>query len=158
MSPALFGVALAAALGAGLNGGVFFAFSAFVMPALQRLPAAQGIAAMQSINVTAVRPPLMVALFGTAALCVVLIAWAIVAWDGPSPWLIAGGALFLLGTIAVTIAGNVPINDAVAALDPHAPAAAQAWTDHARDWNLWNHVRAVAGVGAAAAFTVALTV
>jgi uncharacterized membrane protein len=100
----------------------------------------------------------MVALFGTAALCVVLIAWAIVAWNGPSPWLIAGGALFLLGTIAVTIGGNVPINDAVAALDPHAPAAAQAWTDHARDWNLWNHVRAVAGVAAAAAFTVALTV
>jgi uncharacterized membrane protein len=50
MSPALFGVALAAALGAGLNGGVFFAFSGFVMPALQRLPAAQGIAAMQSIT------------------------------------------------------------------------------------------------------------
>jgi uncharacterized membrane protein len=32
-------------------GGIFFAFSAFVMKALDRLPPAQGIAAMQSINV-----------------------------------------------------------------------------------------------------------
>ena len=158
MSPALFGVVLAAALGAGVNGGVFFAFSAFVMPALQRLPAGQGIAAMQSVNVTAVRAPFMAVLFGTAALCLVLIVRALAARDASSPWLIAGGALFLLGTIVVTIAGNVPINDAVAALDPHAPGAAQAWTDHARDWSLWNHARALAGVGAAAAFTVALTV
>ena len=41
---------LATTLGCGLNAGVFFAFSTFVMPALKRLPAAQGIAAMQSIN------------------------------------------------------------------------------------------------------------
>ncbi len=158
MSPALFGVALAAAVGAGVNGGVFFAFSSFVMPALRRLPDADGIAAMQSVNVTAVRPVFMSVLFGTAALCLVLIAWAIVSWDDASPWLIAGGALFLLGVIGVTIAANVPINDAVAALDPHAPGAARAWTDHARDWTLWNHVRAVAGAAAAVAFTVALTV
>lgn len=56
---------VAAVLGCGLNAGVFFAFSGFVMAALRRLPAPQGIAAMQSINVTAVRPPLMAALFGT---------------------------------------------------------------------------------------------
>jgi hypothetical protein len=41
---------LGTALGCGLLAGVFFAFSAFVMPALRRLPASQGIAAMQSIN------------------------------------------------------------------------------------------------------------
>ena len=57
----------------------------------------------------------------------------------------------------VTIAGNVPINDALAALDPHAPGAARAWAEHAHDWTPWNHVRTLAGVGAAAAFTVALT-
>jgi uncharacterized membrane protein len=43
-------VILFAALGSGLVGGVFFAFSTFVMRALARVPAAQGIAAMQSIN------------------------------------------------------------------------------------------------------------
>jgi hypothetical protein len=40
-----------AALGSGLVAGIFFAFSAFLMTALSRLPPLQGIAAMQSINV-----------------------------------------------------------------------------------------------------------
>src|SRR4029453_8846365 len=39
------------ALGSGLVAGIFFAFSNFVMKALARVPAAQGIAAMKSINV-----------------------------------------------------------------------------------------------------------
>jgi hypothetical protein len=43
---------LVSVLGCGLIGGVFFAFSTFVMKALASLPPAQGIAAMQSINVT----------------------------------------------------------------------------------------------------------
>ena len=45
-----------AALGCGLNAGVFFAFSSFVMKALARLQPALGIAAMQSINLVAVTP------------------------------------------------------------------------------------------------------
>ena len=61
-----------AAIGSALVGGVWFTFSGFVMPALARLPAAEGVAAMQSINVKAVTPPLMLAMFGTAAA-----AWAI---------------------------------------------------------------------------------
>src|SRR5258705_6992637 len=47
-------VTFGTALGAGLVAGVFFAFSSFVMAALARLPPAQAIAAMQSINVTVV--------------------------------------------------------------------------------------------------------
>ena len=58
------------AIGCGLVGGVFFAFSTFVMQGLGRLPAPQGAAAMQAINVTAVTPVFMAALFGTAAVCI----------------------------------------------------------------------------------------
>lgn len=60
-------------------GGVFFAFSGFVLGGLARLPYQQGIKAMQSINVTATRPPLMLALFGSALLCAALIVrgWTI---------------------------------------------------------------------------------
>jgi uncharacterized membrane protein len=49
-------VTFGTALGCGLIAGVFFAFSTFVMPALARLPAAQGIAAMNAINVAAITP------------------------------------------------------------------------------------------------------
>ena len=37
--------------GSALVAGVFFAFSSFVMKVLARVPSAEGIAAMQSINV-----------------------------------------------------------------------------------------------------------
>ena len=40
-----------ALLGSAVIGGVFFAFSSFVMKALSRAPSNEGIAAMQSINV-----------------------------------------------------------------------------------------------------------
>jgi len=40
---------LVAALGCGLVAGIFFVFPTFIMKALARIPAAQGIAAMQSI-------------------------------------------------------------------------------------------------------------
>ena len=57
----LFVLTLFAALGCGVVAGVFFAFSTFVMRALARLPARQGIAAMQAINVAAVTPAFMMA-------------------------------------------------------------------------------------------------
>jgi uncharacterized membrane protein len=38
-----------ALLGSALIGGIYFAFSSFVMKALARMPSAEGIAAMQSI-------------------------------------------------------------------------------------------------------------
>jgi uncharacterized membrane protein len=62
----LFGLKLVTALGCGLVGGVFFAFSTFVMRALARLQPKEGIAAMQSINITVINPWFMTALFGTA--------------------------------------------------------------------------------------------
>jgi uncharacterized membrane protein len=65
-------LALASGLGCGLNAGVFFAFSSFVMKALARLPPAQGIAAMNSINVAVITPVFMTALFGTSAACLLL--------------------------------------------------------------------------------------
>ena len=94
MSTPLVVLTVATAIGSAAVGGVFFAFSTFVMPALRRLPAAQGIAAMQSINVTALLPPLMLLMFGTALACVALIVVAVV--DG-SPWLVAGAAVYLVG-------------------------------------------------------------
>lgn len=63
------GLIVGSALGCGVAGGAFFAFSTFIMRALARLPAPQGIAAMQSINVVVITPLFMMALFGTGAAC-----------------------------------------------------------------------------------------
>ena len=52
----LFTLTLITALGCGLVAGILYAFSSSVMKALARLPSAQGIAAMQSINVAVFNP------------------------------------------------------------------------------------------------------
>ena len=136
------------ALGCAIAAGALFAFSAFVMSALLRLPAPQGIAAMQSINVRAVTTAFMAALFGPALGCAVLAVDALA--GGGEPLVIAGAVLYLLGTIGVTIAGNVPLNDALARLDPDGAGAADAWRAYTRRWMALNHARVTAGVAAAA--------
>ena len=159
MSGVLYAATLATALGSGLNAGVFFAFSTFVMPALKRLPAAHGIAAMQSINILAVTPAFMAALFGTAVACLGLVAWAVISsGERPTALVIAGGALYLVGTIGVTIACNVPLNDGLAMLHPQAAGAASRWAEYVTKWTAWNHVRTVAALAAAAVLTAALRV
>jgi uncharacterized membrane protein len=129
------------------------------MEALARLPAAPGIAAMQSINVVAVTPAFMTALFGTAVACVALVVWALVDWhDSFGPYLLAGGALYLTGTIGLTMGYHVPRNNALEAVDPASPDAEADWRRYVTDWTRWNHVRVVAGVAAAAGFAGALLV
>src|SRR5918992_1277280 len=125
MDGALFALTLVTALGCGLSAGALFAFSSFVMKALARLPAVQGIAAMQSINVMAVTPAFMTALFGTAVACVALAVWALADWDASfGPYLLAGSGLYLAGTIGLTMAYHVPRNDALATVEPTSPEAA----------------------------------
>ena len=152
--------AIITALGCGLVGGVFFAFSTFVMGALRRLQPqpAQGIAAMQSINVTVITPAFMFALFGTAIACVGLIVWAVVSpGEWPAAEVVVGAALYLLGTIGTTMAGNVPMNDRLADLKPGDDAAAAYWDEYVTRWTAWNHVRTAAALAAAAVLTVAIT-
>jgi uncharacterized membrane protein len=157
MSGAVDAIALATALGCGLSAGALFAFSAFVMNGLQRLPPAQGIAAMQSINITAITPAFMTALFGTAALCLGLSIWAVTSWDDDrAPWTLAAGALYLIGVIGVTMTANVPRNNRLAALAPDGAGAGEQWRHYVRTWTAWNHVRTLAGVAASALLIVAV--
>jgi uncharacterized membrane protein len=157
MDGALFVVTLVTALGCALSAGALFAFSSFVMPALARLPAPQGIAAMQSINVKAVTPAFMAALFGSAIACVVLAIWALVDWDGSySPWLLVGSGLYLAGPIGLTMGYHVPRNNALAAVEPSAPDAEARWRRYVVEWTRGNHLRVAAGLAAAAALIGAI--
>src|SRR5688500_11020849 len=128
MDDLLVALTLVTALGCGLSAGALFAFSSFVMRALARLPTAQGIAAMQSINVVAATPVFMTALFGTAVACLVLAVWTLADWhDSFGPYLLAGSALYLAGTIGLTMAYHVPRNNALAAIEPTSHDAEARW-------------------------------
>ena len=145
------------ALGCGLIAGAFFAFSTFVMKALGRLPAAQGIAAMQSINIVVINPIFMTAMFGTGVACFALAVLSVFKWYQPGTgYLLAGGLLYITGTILVTILFNVPRNDALASVNPTSAEGVTLWSNYLSSWTNWNHVRTMASLVAAALFTVAL--
>jgi uncharacterized membrane protein len=153
----LFALTLFSALGCGLVAGAFFAFSTFVMNALGRLHPAQGIAAMQSINIAVINPLCGVAFLGTAAACVFLTVFSILKWREPGAvYVLVGSLLYLIGAVLVTIVFNVPRNDALAAVDPVSAEGASLWAGYVSGWTAWNHVRTAAAFAAAAALTIAL--
>lgn len=152
-----FALILAAALGTGLVGGAFYAFSSFIMRALGQLPVRDGLAAMQAINVAAIRPPFMLGFVGTALLAVGTLGMAALRWHAAgSPFTIAGAALYLVGCFGLTIARNVPLNNALATLDPANPTSAARWTAYLVTWTTWNHVRTIASLAASTAFIFGL--
>jgi uncharacterized membrane protein len=159
MNGLLFVLTLLAALGCAMMAGVFFAFSAFVMKALARLPGELGVAAMQAINVAAVTFAFMAALFGTAAACGALAVWALFAWDERfAPYLLVGSTLYLIGTILLTIVYHVPRNEALARVEPRGAGAEIHWRRYLSGWTAWNHLRAATALAAAATLTIALHV
>ena len=145
------GLTIATALACMLATGALFAFSAFVMGALDRLAPEHGLLAMQSINRRAVTPAFMTALFAPAAACVV------VAIGDGGTLASAGAALYLLGPVGITIAGNVPLNDALARIDPDSAGAAERWREYARRWTALNHLRVVLGVAGASRASASLS-
>jgi uncharacterized membrane protein len=149
---------LSSALGCGLVAGVFFGFSTFVMKALEQLPPAQGIAAMQAINVTVINPWFMVVLFGTVPICILLAVSAVSRWQEPGTvYLLAGSLLYFGGTILVTMMCNVPLNDTLATTNPARAGATDVWSNFVSNWTAWNHVRTAAALGASVLFILALT-
>ena len=148
---------LVTAVGAGLIGGVFFAFSSFVMPALKRLPAAEGTRAMQMINVTVLNWHFLGTFFGTALFGLACAAIAIWQWDHPGAGLaLYGGLTYVLGTFAVTAACNVPRNEALARTEAGTPEADALWQRYLVEWTYWNHVRTAAAIAACAELIVSV--
>jgi uncharacterized membrane protein len=146
-----------AALGSGLIGGVFFAFSTFIMAGLARIAPPQGIAAMQSINVTVLNPWFLLPFVGMAVISALLAVSGFFDLDETGAVLrISGSALYLIGTFLVTGALNVPRNDALAAVDPGSAEGADVWKRYLSEWTTWNTVRTIAALAGAAVFTVSL--
>jgi uncharacterized membrane protein len=146
-----------AAIGSGLIAGTFFAFSTFVLKALAKISAPSGIAAMQSINIVVINPLFLGVFMGTAVACVVSISGAALRWQKlGSGWLVIGALLYLVGTFAVTVVGNVPLNTSLATLSPTDPASQSQWSAYVSRWGMWNHVRTLAAMAAMGSFVAAL--
>ena len=145
------------ALGTALLAGNFFAFSAFLLKALNGLTAERGIVAMQAIT-AATRGSVSAALFfGTAALCALLAAAALYRWGAPGSCTLLAGALFyLLGAFPVTMLRSIPLNRVLAGAAPDAKDARAQWNRYRSAWSLWNHARTALALAACASLILAL--
>lgn len=143
------------AVGSGIIGGVFFAFSTFVLGALQRLPAAHGIAAMQSINRVVLNPAFLGVFLVTALTSVFLvITWFLQMASG---YALTAALLYLLGTFGTTILGNVPLNERLEKFQSETSEAAEFWKVYCRRWTLLNHLRTLAAIAATATLFIGRT-
>ncbi|MDP4510985.1 MULTISPECIES: anthrone oxygenase family protein [unclassified Nonomuraea] len=118
----------------GALAGLFYTFSMSVMPGLNAIAPAQAEEAMRSINRKILNPWLYIPFLGSplAALATGLLAGAPAA-----VWFFAAAAVGFVGSFLVTVAINVPMNNAV-------DAGTMAWKDYSRRWTAWNTLRAVA--------------
>jgi uncharacterized membrane protein len=101
-----------AATTTALMAGLFYAYSCSVNPGLSRLADAPYLAAMQSIKRAILNPLFFIGFMGTALL-LPLNTW--INYGQPiyiRYWLLLSASLvYLIGVIAVTMLGNVPLNE-----------------------------------------------
>jgi len=137
-------VLVAATMTTGVVTGVFFLYATTIMPALHKLDDKTFVASFQAMDRAIINPLFMGSLFGA------LILMAVAAFQhrgqalrGALPWLVVATVLYFIG-IVVTMAVNVPLNDAMkAAGDPdHIANIAKVRDDfHEGRWVAWNIVR-----------------
>ncbi len=150
---------IASLLGAAIIGGGLFVFSSFIMKSLSQLPAAQGIAAMQSINVVVINVSFIGTFMGTAALSVAIL-FVSFGEAGSVAGMLAnvGAVLYLVGTFLVTVRGNVPLNNKLADAAADDPSSVALWEDYLVRWTRLNTLRTAASLAAVVCFAVALSI
>jgi uncharacterized membrane protein len=145
------------AIGCGLLAGVYFAFSTFIMTALGRIEQVHGVSAMNSMNATILGSLFMPFFFGTTLASLILIITGLVRRGEPGAMpMLAGGLVYVVGMFLCTIVFNVPLNNALAGVDPASEAAASLWAHYLKDWTFWNHVRTISSAASSALYIAAI--
>ena len=70
--------------------------------------------------------------------------------------MLAGGLIYIAGMFLCTILFNVPLNNALSAVDPASRTAAPVWARYLKEWTLWNHVRTLSSTAASALYIAAI--
>jgi len=144
--------------GSGLVAGIFFAFSNFVMAALGKVTPEQGIRAMQTINITVLNRGFIGLFLGTAAGYLILTIVALTgSYEANSLYLFAGAALYLVGSLLVTVIFNIPLNDSLAAIKADSSEGEKLWAKYLERWTQWNSVRTFASFAAMISLLFAVT-
>jgi uncharacterized membrane protein len=138
---------IAAIVAAGLQAGTYYVWACGVMPGLARADDRTFVTALNQMNQAIVNPVFMLTFLGAP-----ILAAAAVATGTPAvrPWLIAGLAL-AVATVAITVGGNIPLNDALGRVTSTTDtdlAAGRAAFETA--WLRWNVLRTLTSTAALA--------
>jgi uncharacterized membrane protein len=141
-----------------LIGGVFLAFSDFIMRSLANTTGSGGIAAMQTINREVFRWIFMTLFIGLVPVSAILAGYGLVALPQPAGLLVAlAGGLYIAACFGTTALFNVPLNNALADMEPSGEATVEFWNHtYLPRWTFWNSVRAMACVASSALLLIAL--
>lgn len=145
-----------ALVGSALMAGVFFTFSAFVMQALAKLPAGEGIRAMRTINQVILNPWFLSSFLGTALLSACIGLFSILGNQARgSIWFLLAAALYFFGTFLITGIKNVPMNNQLESIDDR--NAKDYWRHYLKKWTAFNHIRTVTSLVAVLFYAVGLS-
>lgn len=157
MSMIICGLLWFSVISIGLMGGVYFTFSAFVMRSLDVIEKPAGMLAMQSINRIIQRSAFLPLFFASTLVCIALAIVAALDLSEPAALAtLAGSLLYVVGMFVVTVAFNVPLNNALEAANADSPDGDAMWRRYMQRWTVWNHVRTLSCTGAFALLILAL--
>jgi uncharacterized membrane protein len=131
----------------GLMAGLFYAWSISVTPGLAKIDDATYLRAFQSMNRAILNPLFFVVFFGLVILLPVLSYFSFQTSISNQYWyVLAATILYFIGIMAVTIGGNIPLNNALEALQIESMTTEQ--MDEFRKsfenkWNRLNLIRAI---------------
>ena len=123
----------------GFLGGVYFAFSFFVMQSLNEIDNKEAIKAMSSINLVILKSPFMILFFFSSFIALALFLKSIFAYEILSSRGFAS-LVFLIGMFLCTAIKNVPLNDKLASFNDSLSPEIE-WNYYYKNWIMWNHVR-----------------
>lgn len=144
------GLSILTLMFSGAMFGFFFAWTSSTLWGLDNAPPDVAITAMQAMNAAVRNPVFGLAFFGTPPLMVLTTAVLFRRGPRPAALLMALASLIYLGgALLVTVAVNVPMNEALAALVPGSDdSAARQWQAYSAPWQRANLVRTCASGGA----------
>jgi uncharacterized membrane protein len=131
-----------------LIAGLFFAWSCSVTPGLARIPDTMYIAAMQAMNRAILNPVFLICFAGNVVL-LPLSAWLFYSTPVSTRFILlaAAAVVYLAGVFAVTIFGNVPLNESLDAFAIHTATPGEIAAQRLafeKPWNTLNMIRTVA--------------
>lgn len=138
----------------GLSAGLFYAWEFSVIPGTKQIDDHSYISTMQAINKAIINPAFMLIFFGAL---IFQIASTFQYRDSTAFWILLGALLtYLTGTILVTGLGNVPLNNALEALNLKELSAEQLSNQRAHYELQWNRLHKIRTAFAVLSFILLL--